>query len=99
MFALPLVVAAGVCLAAGRRRASLRWPLVGTLLVSLVGGALALELHWPAAGQPGSLSVGLSLLPPFPNLGAMLVRATASCLLVLVPFLWLRARQQSSRAC
>jgi hypothetical protein len=95
MYGLPLVVAVGVCLAAVRRRASLPWPMVGVVLVSLVGGALDLEIRWPnTSGQPGALNVGLSLLPPFPNAGAMLVRAAASCLLVLAPFLWLRARER-----
>jgi len=92
------VVAAGICLAAGRRRASALWPIVGVVLVSLVGGALDLQLRWPRApGQPGTLSVGLSLLPPFPDLAGMLVRTALSCLLVLVPFHWLRARPLSPR--
>jgi hypothetical protein len=99
MFVLPLLVAAGVCLGAGRRRATLPWPVVGVVLVSLLGGALDLEIRWPdGAGQRGMLSVGLSLLPPFPNVGAMLVRTAASCLLVFAPFLWLTARQRASRA-
>jgi hypothetical protein len=69
------------------------------VLVSILGGALDLQIRWPhESGQPGVLSVGLSLLPPFPNLGAMLVKTTTSCLLILTPFFWLRARQPATRA-
>jgi hypothetical protein len=99
MYGLPLIVAASVCRAAVRRRASLPWPMLGVILVSLVGGALDLQIRWPAGpGQPGALSIGLSLLPPFPNLGTMFARSTASCLLVLALSLWLRAREQRHRA-
>jgi len=99
MLGVPLVVAAGVCLAAGRRRAPLLWPIIGVLLVSLLGGALDLQIRWPRPPeQHGALSVSLSLLPPFPDVGGMLVRAALSCLLVLVPFYWLRTRHLPPRA-
>jgi len=99
MLGVPLVVAAGVCLTAGRRRAPLLWPMAGVLLVSLLGGALDLQLRWPRApDQHGALSVSLSLLPPFPGVTWMLVRTALSCLLVLVPFYWLRSRHLPPRA-
>jgi hypothetical protein len=98
MFGLPLMVAAGVCLSAGRRRSGLLWPLVGVVLVALIGGAIDLQIRWPRPGQPGALSVGLSLLPPFPGFGGMLLRTALSTVLVLVPFHWLRTRHQPARA-
>jgi hypothetical protein len=93
MYGLPLIVAAGVCWEANRRRASAPWPMVGVMLVSLLGGALDLDIRWPGAGHPGALSVALSVLPPFPNIAEMFVRTATSCLLVFAPFLWLRARR------
>ncbi len=96
-YVLPVVFAAGVCVFAARRDTQLIWPVVGVVLISILGFFLEAQVRWPEA--PGELArfgfgVGyhegeLSSSRAF----RLLVPATLS----LVPYLWWRRREQAER--
>ena len=90
---LPALLGGVCCALAGRRRAALRWPVLGVLLVSIVGGASQLALCWPnGPSAAGALCLRLGVLPPFPDLSGTVLRAVTSCALTLGPYLWWRRR-------
>lgn len=98
-FGLPALLSGACCLLAGRRRAALRWPVLGVLLVSIVGGASQIDLVWPDGPTAAAwLSLRLAVLPPFPDLSGTVLRAVTSCALTLGPYLWWRRRVGTATA-
>ena len=91
-FGLPVLVAGACCFVAGQRRVPLRWPLIGVVMVALVGAATQFDVVWPYGPEAdGALGVTIRV-PPFPGSGGTVLRAAATCALTLGPFLWWRTR-------
>jgi hypothetical protein len=91
-FGLPLLLAGACCLVAAQRRAALRWPIIGVLIASIIGGAIQFDLFWPyGPAMHGALSIRISV-PPFPGSAGTVLRAAATCALTLSPYLWWRGR-------
>jgi hypothetical protein len=85
-YGVPLLLAALCARAAARRHSRPLWPIVGIALVAIVGGAVGFGLDWPtSAGARGSFEVSLALAPPFPNAGALALRALGTAAVVIVP--------------
>ena len=94
---LPLVLAGACCVVAGRSRAAMKWPVIGVLTTSFIGGAIQWDLLWPHGPDGhGAISLTVAVLP-FPGLGGTLVRAATTCALTLGPLLWWTIKRISSR--
>jgi len=101
-FGLPLVAGVVSCVLAGERRAKVRWPVIGVVIVSIIGAALQFDVCWPnGANAHGALCVRIDILnfvwrpgiSPFPGFASTLLRVLATCALTLVPYLWWRKRE------
>jgi hypothetical protein len=91
-FGLPVLLAAACCFAAGQRRVALRWPLIGVIIASIVGGAIQFNVVWPYGPEAnGALAMTISV-PPFPGSRGTLLSAASTCALTLLPYLWWRKR-------
>jgi hypothetical protein len=82
----PLVVAGLSCLLAGRQRVPMIWPVIGTILIGIIGALTNAGLDWPTTAPKGELSAGIgfstsSVLSP-------VTRAAATLVFVLVPYVW-----------
>jgi hypothetical protein len=101
LFGLPLVAGGVSCVLAGRRRADLRWPTIGVVIVSIIGGVLQFDVCWPnGANTHGAFCMSIDILSfvwrpgvsPFPGFASTLLRVLATCALTLGPYLWWRRR-------
>jgi hypothetical protein len=91
-FGLPLLLAVVCCVLAGQRRADLRRPVIGVVVVAIIGGALTLDVVWPhGPNAHGALALRLAI-PPFPGSASTVLRAVVTCALTLGPYLWWRRR-------
>lgn len=98
-FGLPVLLAGACCLVAGQRRVAVRWPLIGVIIASIVGGAVQFQVVWPyGPAADGAVSLRLSW-PPFPGSGAAALRAALTCAVTLGPFLWWRKRVARNDGC
>lgn len=80
----PIAAAGVACLLAAHRRAPLIWPILGCVLVALVGAMTNAGFEFPRAGH-GMLNAGIG----FPLRGPLgFVRVAATLISILVPFLW-----------
>ena len=96
-FGLPLLFGIVCCVVAGQRRADVRWPVIGVVAMSIIGGALTLDVVWPHGPTArGALALRLAV-PPFPGSASTALRALVTCALTLGPYLWWRRRAASSR--
>jgi hypothetical protein len=96
-FGLPVLLAGACCFVAGQRRVAPRWPLIGVIIASIVGGAIQFNAVWPYGPElAGALSVTISV-PPFPGSRGTVLRAAATCALTLGPYLWWRACHHRSQ--
>ena len=82
----PLVVAGASCFLAGRQRVPMVWPVIGTIIIGIIGALTNAGLDWQAAAPKGELSAGIgfstsSVLLP-------ITRTAATLVFVLVPYLW-----------
>ena len=92
-FGLPLVLGAVCCVLAGQRREAPRWPVLGVMIVAMIGAAARLDVCWPSGPNAfGALCMTISI-PPFPGSGSTLLRAAATCALTLAPYMWWRQRE------
>jgi len=90
---LPLFLAGGCCFLAGRRRTAPRWPIVGVILASIIGAAFQLDVCWPhGANAHGALCLATNLFPPFVGITGTILRAVATSVATLGPYLWWRRR-------
>lgn len=87
----PIVAAGTACFLAARRGAPVLWPIVGSVLIALVGASTNASFEWSSAVPRGALSAGIGF--PLPDIGiARSLRAVLTLLSVVAPFLWLRHR-------
>ncbi len=99
MYALPTVVAAGVCLFAARREARSLWPIIGVLLVAFLGFWLEFDIQFPEGPEElasfgGGVGFDLSDL-----LSVRVIRLLLPVIVTLAPYLWWRRlRQEDSLA-
>jgi hypothetical protein len=90
----PVIAAALACFEAARRRAPTVWPLIGTILIALLGAMTQVSLDWSAATPRGDLSAGLGL--HFATILTTVFRATVTISAVLIPYFWWRRTHESS---
>src|SRR5579862_594935 len=87
----PVLAAGGACVLAARTVAPVIWPILGSLLVALVGAATNASLEWSPAVPKGLMSGGIGVR--FPDVDPVaLLRVTLTLVIVLVPFAWHRSR-------
>ncbi|MGH9885004.1 MAG: hypothetical protein ACREBE_05730 [bacterium] len=97
IFGLPLFLGGLSCLVAGRRRAALRWPVLGVTIVSFLGAALQLDICWPhGPNAPRAICMAVTVLPPFIDHSSALLRTLTSCLLIFGPYLWWRMSRRNT---
>jgi hypothetical protein len=89
-FALPPLLGAACCFFAGKARAALRWPVIGVVLMSIVGSAFTLGVCWPHGGNASGAICMRVAVPPFPGSTDTLLRIVATSALTLGPYLWWR---------
>ena len=94
---VPLLLAASIAWSAAARFARPVWPVLGITVVVVLGAAVQLQAQVDALTVNGSVSVGLALLPPFPEVFGFLSRAALGLGLVLVPYVvWARATERTA---
>jgi hypothetical protein len=95
MWIAPIAAASAACFLAVRSGAPLPWPIVGSVLIALLGAATNASFEWSPAVPRGALSAGIGV--HFPDLGLTgSLRAILTILTVLVPVLWLRRSRRVS---
>lgn len=91
----PLVVAGTACFLAARQRAPMFWPVIGTIIIGIIGALTNAGLEWPMTAPKGALSAGIgfstsSVLPP-------VTRAAITLVFVLIPYVWWQRAKESMR--
>jgi hypothetical protein len=84
----PMVAAGAACFFAARYRAPLLWPIIGSILIALLGAATNASFHWSPALPKGAISAGIGFR--FPDIG--FARVLLTLVTILAPFLWARHR-------
>jgi hypothetical protein len=87
LWVAPLIAAGAACLFAARLRAPVFWPLVGSLLVALVGAMTNAGFDWSPTVPRGVLSGGIGFPGKDP---AMRLRLSLTLVTILAPFLWFK---------
>lgn len=91
LWVAPMFTAGAACLLAARRDAPVIWPIVGIVLIALVGASTNASFEWSPAVPRGAMSGGIGI--NFHDIGtAKSLRVMLTLLIVLAPFLWLRGR-------
>jgi len=90
---IPTAIAGMCCLEAARRRAPLAWPLLGAVVVALLGGMTQVRMGWSATAQKGFLSGGFGFSSDHTGWVAMLHMASI-LMLTLTPYLWWERTQR-----
>ena len=87
----PMVAAGAACFVAARYRAPLLWPIIGSILIALLGAATNASFHWSPALPKGAVAAGLGFR--FPDMGfAIGLRVLLTLATILATFLWARRR-------
>src|SRR5882762_5584667 len=87
MWIAPMLAAGAACFFAARYRALAPWPIVGSILIALLGATTNACFDWSPALPKGVLSGGIG----FPGRGpAMGFRVLLTLVTILAPFLWVR---------
>jgi hypothetical protein len=84
---LPAGVAAACCGIALIRRAPLRWPIVGSAVISLIGATTNAQLRLPPLVDQPEFGAGVGFSTS--EMSQPLLRAGATLVAVLIPYLWL----------
>jgi hypothetical protein len=89
---LPLIIGAGVMVAAAQQRIALRWPAVGAVTISLIAAMTSMDIKFAEhAGEKGNLSIGIGVTADqLPQTLAM--TALYAGLLILPYMAWMRRR-------
>jgi hypothetical protein len=85
LWVAPVLTAAIVCFLAARHRAALIWPIVGCVLIALLGAATNAEFNWSQAQPSGAISAGIGIPGRGPAVG---LRFALTLFSTLVPYLW-----------
>ncbi len=98
LYVLPVLLGWTIVLVALRQRSTMLWPLLGMVVIALIGGAAQLNMILPTApGMHGEISVGMGLLPPYAEFGNSVARVSINLVLTLPFYLVLRVRDLSVR--
>jgi hypothetical protein len=89
----PISVFATVAVFAYRRRVTLRWPLSGIALTSVLASLINVTLKFTGGPTPGEIGGGIGISPQ--TLPAQLMRAAILASLPLIP-LWIAVRRARS---
>lgn len=89
----PMLAVAGACYFAAHYRAPAFWPIVGSILIALLGAATNASFQWSLALPKGVISAGIGLPGRGPAIG---FRVVLTLVTILAPFLWVRRRQRSA---
>jgi len=89
---LPLMIGAGVMVAAARQRIAPLWPMLGAGVISLIAALISIDVAFAqAAGEKGRLSIGLGVTADqLPQ--ALAMTALYAALLILPYIAWMRRR-------
>jgi hypothetical protein len=90
LWVLPGLAAAPYVWLAASRRVSAKWPVVGVVVIALIGATVNMGLEWPAPPARGAFSAGIGISTD--NVIQPLVRAGLTMTLALVPLAWRRAK-------
>jgi hypothetical protein len=91
----PFFVAAAFALLAYRRRVSLRWPISGIVLISVLASLTNVVVRFTGGPTPGEIGAGIGLSSN--SLTGQLTRAIVLIALTMIP-LWLAIRRQQRNA-
>lgn len=87
----PMLAAGAACFFAARYRAPALWPIIGSILIALLGAMTNAGFDWSPTLPKGAISAGLG----FPGRGpAMGLRILLTLVTILTPFLWIRRREK-----
>ncbi len=88
----PMLAAGAACFLAARHRAPALWPIVGSILIALLGAMTNAGFDWSPALPKGAISAGVGFR--FPDMGpAIGLRVSLTLVTILAPFLWVRRRE------
>jgi hypothetical protein len=90
LWLLPSFVSTAFAVLAYRRRVSLRWSLLGIVLISVLASLINVGVKFTGGLTPGSVGAGIGLSPE--SLPGQLTRAAVLASLTLIP-LWLSTRR------
>jgi len=93
MYVSPMLLGAAIGYIAIRRRSSWLWPVLGIVLVAILGGLSIIGIDLGEAGHLSRLYVGTSFIPPFPDKLATAIRISLNLLVVLTPYVYLVRRK------
>lgn len=94
LWLLPPLCAAGCCVYALRRHAPLLWPIIGVVLVSLLGATVNASIDWPSAASQGALTAGFGFSTE--TLSGPSIRAAVTLLVALTPYIYVWRRRQEA---
>lgn len=87
----PILTAGATCFLAARRGAPAIWPIVGIVLIALVGATTNASFEWSSAVPRGTMSGGVGFY--FPGIGGGRgLRVVLTLFIALVPFVWVTSR-------
>ena len=92
LWLLPAICATGWCVYALRRHVHAVWPIVGVVLISLLGANVNASIDWPSATSHGAVTAGVGISTE--ALAQPAMRAAVTLCLVLIPYLWRYRREQ-----
>ncbi len=88
---VPLALAVIIALVAARRFSPAFWPLLGMVIVLVLGAALGLSAELDRLTATGNVAVSLSFVPPYPDVCGSVGRLAFGVCVVVVPYLaWWR---------
>ena len=88
-YATPLILGATFCWMAVSRRTRSPWPILGIVVVGVLGGSFYMGMVW--GEDQWAMGVSLFLYPPYPHPLESTIRIFVNVLLTLTPYLyWMR---------
>lgn len=92
-YVMPVVFAAGVCIFAARRCMRLTWPVIGVMLISILGFFVDAQVRWPESpGELAQFGFGVGYHEG-DLLSTRALRLVIPSMLSLIPYLWWRRRK------
>jgi hypothetical protein len=90
-FAAPIVIGCVISLIAARQRLRAVWPVVGIVVIALIGSAARVHADLPAnSGGIGHVSMGFSFGPSLQSVSNALLHAAVTIAVSLLPYFLLR---------